>query len=154
MLALDRERQQAVVILGNTTRPADQAALVMAATDGPVTAVDSPGIPSIPTIALTLAGLWALVAFASAAVRGRDRMAVAIGLVQGAAGLLLLLAHAPWVLVPAWVWAPLAGASVALAGYAVLRARTLPTYPVKRRALRWVSAVANLIVLGCVIWTL
>jgi CubicO group peptidase (beta-lactamase class C family) len=154
MLALDRERQQAVVLLGNTNHSADQAALSLAAADGPVTAVDSLDIPSIPTIALTLAGLWALVAFANAAVRGRDRLAVAIGLVQGAAGLLLLLAHGPWVLVPAWVWSPLAGVSVALAAYAVVRTRTLPTYPAKRRILRWLSAVANLIVLGFAIWTL
>ena len=154
MLALDRERRQAVVLLGNTNHSADRAALALAAADGPVRAVGPSWIPGIPTIALTLAGLWAVIAFVSAAVRGRDRMAVAIGLIEGGAGLLLLLAHGPWILVPAWVWSPLAGASVALAAYAVLRARTLPTHPAKRRALRWVSVVANLIVLGFVIWTL
>ena len=57
-----------------------------------------------------MAGLWALVTFVSAAVRGRDRLAVAIGLIEGAAGLLLLLAHGPWIQVPAWIWSPLAGA--------------------------------------------
>ena len=129
ILALDTERQQAVVILGNTTHPADREGLALAAADGPIATVDSSWIPSIPTIAVTVAGLWFLIIFASAAVRGRDRLAVAIGLIDGAAGLLLLLAHGPWILVPAWVWSPLAGASVALAGYAVLRARTLPTYP-------------------------
>jgi CubicO group peptidase (beta-lactamase class C family) len=169
ILALDRERQQAVVLLGNTSHPADRAGLALAAADGPVTAAGSSWIPSIPTIALTLAGLWAMGAFVSAAVRGQDRLAVATGLVEGAAGLLLLLAHGPWILVPAWVWSPLAGVSVALAGYAVLRARGLPNWPTSRgadpleppkrpgwwrAALGWVSAVANLIVLGCVIWTL
>jgi CubicO group peptidase (beta-lactamase class C family) len=154
ILALDRERQQAVVILGNTTHPTDREGLVLAAADGPVTTVDSSRIPSIPTVAFTLAGLWFLIAFTSAAVGSRDRLSVAIGLIEGAAGLLLLLAHGPWILVPAWIWSPLAGASLALAAYAVLRARTLPMYPARRPALRWVSAVANLIILGCVIWTL
>jgi CubicO group peptidase (beta-lactamase class C family) len=156
ILAMDRERQQAVVLLGNTTHPADQEGLALAAADGPITDVDSSWIPRIPTIAFTVAGLWALVAFASAAVRAQDRLAVAVGLVEGAAGLLLLLAHGPWILVPAWVWSPLAGASVALAGYAVLRARTLPTWEQRRRrrVLGVVNAVVNLIVLGCVIWTL
>ena len=169
ILALDRERRQAVVILGNTTRPADLAGLALAATDGPVTAVDSPGIPSIPTIAATLAGLWFWIIFARAALRGRDRLTVANGLLAGTAGLLILLAHGPWMLVPAWVWGPLAGASAALAGYAVLRGRTLPTWspmskgsdplepPTRvrlRRALAWVNVAASLIVLGCAIWSL
>ena len=169
ILALDRERRQAVVILGNTTRPADLAGLALAATDGPVTAVDSPGIPSIPTIAATLAGMWFWIIFARAALRGRDRLTVANGLLAGAAGLLILLAHGPWMLVPAWAWGPLAGASAALAGYAVLRGRTLPTWsPISRegdplepptrvrlrRALAWVNVAASLIVLGCAIWSL
>jgi CubicO group peptidase (beta-lactamase class C family) len=170
MLALDRERQQAVVILGNTTRPADRAALALAATDGPVTAVDSLGIPSIPMVAATLAGVWFLIILATAAVRGRDRLSVASGLLAGAAGLLILLAHGPWVFVPAWVWSPLTGVCVAFAGYAVLRSTYLPIWPPgsskesrpleaprrtwRRRMLGVLSAVGNLIVLGCVIWSL
>jgi CubicO group peptidase (beta-lactamase class C family) len=158
MLALDRERRQAVAILGNTSRDVDRVGLVLAAADGPVTAVDSPGIPSIPTIAATVAGVWFLIIFGSAAVRGNDRLSVASGLVAGAAGLLVLLAHGPWVLVPAWVWSPLAGASVALAGYAVLRSLSLPAWPGERlgwrRVLGVVNAVGYLIVLGFVIWSL
>jgi hypothetical protein len=170
MLALDRERQQAVVILGNTTRPADRAALALAATDGPITAVDSLGIPSIPMVAATLAGVWFVIIFATAAVRGRDRLSVASGLLAGAAGLLLLLAHGPWVFVPAWVWSPLTGVCVAFAGYAVLRSTYLPVWPPgssresrpleaprrtwRRRVLGVLSAVGNLIVLGYVIWSL
>jgi CubicO group peptidase (beta-lactamase class C family) len=173
LLALDRERQQAVVIMGNTSRDVDRVGLVLAASNGPVTAVDSPGITDLPTIAATLAGMWFLVIFAGAAVRGPDRLNVASGLTAGAAALLILLAHGPWLLVPAWVWGPVTGASVALAGYAVLRSLSLPAWPDPRRstvddplepprrarqwgrrALRLVSAVASLIVLGCAIWSL
>ena len=49
------------------------------------------------------------------------------GLLSGAAGLLILLAYGPWILVPAWIWGALTGAAAALAAYAVLRARTLPS---------------------------
>jgi hypothetical protein len=169
IVALDRQRRQGVVILGNTTRSVDLLGLDLAASNGPVKAVDSAGIPDVPTIAATLAGLWFLIIFASAAVRRKDRLHVAAGLLAGAAGLLLLLAHGPWMLVPAWAWGPLTGASVALAGYAVLRSASLPTWPGRRtmgdslesprryawrRALSVVSAVANLIVLGFVIWSL
>jgi CubicO group peptidase (beta-lactamase class C family) len=169
ILALDRERQQAVVILGNTTRPADKAGLALAASDGTVAAVDSLGIPSIPTVAATFAGVWFLIIFATAAVRGRDRLSVASGLLAGAAGLLILLAHGPWLFVPAWVWSPLAGVCVAFAGHGVLRSMYLPIWPGprqvhhpleaptrtwRRRVRGILSAVANLIVLGCVIWSL
>jgi CubicO group peptidase (beta-lactamase class C family) len=168
ILALDRERQQAVVILGNTTHPADQEGLALAAADGPVTTVDSIGIPSIPMVAATLAGLWFLIIFASAAIRARDRLSAAAGLLAGAAGLLLLLAHGPWLFVPAWIWSPLTGICVAFAGYAVLRSRYLPVWPGsfpgreplkpqkygRRRVLGVVNVAGYLIVLGCVIWSL
>ncbi len=163
MLALDRKRQQAVVILGNTNRDVDRVALALAASNGPIRAVDSPGVPDIPTIAGTLAGLLLVIASARQAARGQDRLRVAAALAGGAAGLLLLLAHGPWVWVPAWVWGPLTGAWVALAGYAVLRSVDLPIWPGRlaspwRR--RWqrvgdvLSAAASLLVLGFAIWSL
>jgi hypothetical protein len=169
ILALDRERQQAVVLLGNTSHPADRAGLALAASDGTVAARDSLGIPSIPTVAATFAGMWFLIIFATAAVRGWDRLGVASGLLAGAAGLLILLAHGPWLFVPAWVWSPLAGVCVALAGYGVLRSMYLPIWPGprqlhnpleapkrswRRRVQGVLSAVANLIVLSCVMWSL
>ena len=43
MLALDRERGQAVVMMGNTARWVDRAGLTLAATDGEVPARDRPG---------------------------------------------------------------------------------------------------------------
>ena len=171
LLGLDLERQQAVVVLGNTSRGVERVGLILTASDGPVEAVDSPGIPDIPTIVATLAGVWLLIIFARAAVRGEDRLRVATGLVAGAAGLLILLAHGPWVFVPAWVWGTLTGVSVALAGYGVLRSLGLPIWPRstkggdpleppkrhgfgKRRVLGVLNAVAYLIILGCAIWSL
>jgi hypothetical protein len=70
---------------------------------------------------------------------------------SGIIGLLILLAYGPWTWIPAWIWGALTGASAALAAYAVLRARTLPAQPVRRRALAWISAAASLIVLVLVV---
>lgn len=152
MLALDRERDQGVVVLGNTTRWVDgvAATLAAAAPDGPLPALDF-AWPGIPAIAATLAGIGFLIALAQAALRGRHRLAVAAGLLGGVTGLLILLAFGPWVLVPAWIWGSVTGAAAALAAYAVLRARDLPNLPAKRPALAWINAALSLIVLGFVI---
>ena len=48
MLALDRERQQGVVVLGNTSRWVNRAGLGLAASDGPPAAVDRPALPGYP----------------------------------------------------------------------------------------------------------
>ena len=48
MLALDRERQQAVIVLGNTSRWMDQAGLGLAAATGPPAAVDRPATAGPP----------------------------------------------------------------------------------------------------------
>lgn len=154
MLALDRERQQGVVILGNTSRWVNRAGWGLAASEGPPTAVDRPALPPIPTLVTMALGLVFLVSFVSAALRGKDRLAVATGLVAGLAGLLVLLAYGPWTFAPAWIWGTLAGGSAALAAYAVLRARDLPNVPPRRAWLGWLNAAGYLIVLALVVWAL
>ena len=151
ILALDRERGQAVIVLSNTSRSIDLAGLHLAAATGTPPAADRLGLPSIPVLAGTIAAIAFLVGFVRAALRGQDKLAVVNGLLSGIVGLLILLAYGPWTWVPAWIWGALTGASAALAGYAVLRARTLPTWPARRPALGWVSAGANLIVLVLVV---
>jgi CubicO group peptidase (beta-lactamase class C family) len=154
ILALDRERGQGVIILGNTSRWIDQAGLGLAASAGPPAAVDRPALPALPTLIAVAVGLAFLVSFVSAALRGRDKLAVAIGLLSGVAGLLVLLAYGPWTFAPAWIWGSLTGASAALAAYAVLRARDLPTTPAKRPVLGYLNAALSLIVLALVIYAL
>ena len=46
------------------------------------------------------------------------------------------------------------GAAAALAAYAVLRARDLPTVPAKRAWLGWLNAAVSLIVLALVVYAL
>jgi CubicO group peptidase (beta-lactamase class C family) len=154
MLALDRERQQGVIVLGNTSRSVDRAGLGLAASDGPPAAVDRPALPGIPALIAIAVGLAFLVSFVSAALRGKDKFAVAIGLVSGLSGLLILLGQGPWTWAPAWIWGSLTGAAAALAAYAVLRARDLPNAPAKRPWLSWVNAAVSLIVLVLVIYAL
>lgn len=154
MLALDRQRGQAVIVLGNTTRDVDRLGLALAAADGPPAAAEQRGLPGIGTIVATVAGLAFLVSFVLAALRGGNRLAVAIGLVSGLTALLILLGYGPWTLVPAWVWGTMTGAAAALAAYAVLRARDLPNAPAKRPALAWLNAAVSLFVLGFVVYAL
>jgi CubicO group peptidase (beta-lactamase class C family) len=154
MLALDIERGQAAVILGNTTRWVDRAGLTLAASDQTMPAVDRPAGPGLPALAATVAGLMFLLIMATTAARAHDRLAVAGGLLCGAAGLLILLAHGPWSLVPAWPWGGLLGVGTVLAVYTVARARQLPGQPERRRIRGWLSAAQYVIVLAWVIWTL
>ena len=63
-----------------------------------------------------MTGLLFLLTLVIAAVRAGDRLAVVNGVLSGAAGLLILLAHGPWSLVPGWVWGALAGLAVVCAG--------------------------------------
>jgi hypothetical protein len=154
MLALDRERQQGVVVLGNTSRWVNRAGWGLAASDGPPAAVDRPALPGIPSLIAIAVGLAFLVRFVSASLRGEDQLAVAIGLISGLSGLLILLAYGPWTFAPAWIWGTLTGAAVALAAYAVLRGQGLPMVPTRRAWLSWINAAVSLIVLALVVYAL
>ncbi|HEX8507880.1 MAG TPA: serine hydrolase domain-containing protein, partial [Propionibacteriaceae bacterium] len=111
MLALDRDRQQAVVVLGNTTRWTDKLGLALAATESgaAITPTDRPRGPGTGTLMATLVGLLALASFGREAARARDRLTVATALLSGVAGMLVLLAYGPWSLVPGWAWGSIAG---------------------------------------------
>ena len=154
ILALDRDRRQAVVILGNSTRDADRAGLQLAATPAgsPVTTVDRFKMAlagwSWPPVGLAL---W--LSFGYAMLRGRSRLALVSAALSGAAGLLALLAHGPWALVPAYVWGGLVAASLVLAAVGVRRGRDLPTYADRRRVWGWLSLVSALVMVGLVVWT-
>ncbi|HLL63591.1 MAG TPA: serine hydrolase domain-containing protein [Propionibacteriaceae bacterium] len=154
VLALDRERQQGVIVLGNTSRWVDRTGLGLAATAGTPAAVDRPALPTLPSLVAVAVGLAFLINFVSSAPRGRDKLAVGIGLLSGVSGLLLLLGYGPWTFAPAWIWGTLTGAAAALAIYAVLRARDLPTRPAKRPVLGWINAAVSLIVLALVVYAL
>lgn len=156
MLALDRPRGQAVVVLGNSTRSVDRAGSGLAAAAGTPAAVDRPALPGLFGWIGTAIGLSLLISFISAAVRARDRLAVATGLVTGLAGVLILLAYGPWNWAPGWIWASMTGAAVALAAYGVLRALDLPNLPAGRgrTVLGAISAVGSLIVLAYAVFAL
>ena len=154
ILALDRERQQGVIVLSNTSRWVDRTGLGLAASAGTPAAVDRPTLPTVPNLMAIAVGLAFLISFMRAAPRGTDKLAVGIGLLSGISGLLILLAYGPWTFAPAWIWGSLTGAAAALAIYAVLRARDLPTMPAKRPVLGWINAAVSLIVLALVLYAL
>ena len=154
MLALDREGGQAVLLLGNSVRPVDRAGIKLAATapGAPVAAVDSLK-PSRATFTWGIIGLVLVASFAYSALRGRTRLALVTAVLTGVTGLVILLAHGPWAVVPAWLWGSLTGASVVLVAVAVLRGRSLPAYAERRRVLGWLSLASTVAVLGLVVWT-
>ncbi len=154
MLALDRDRGQAVVIMGNTARWVNRVGLTLAAAESEVRAVDRPDWPGIPSVAGTVAGLLFLLTLVIAAVRAGDKLAVVNGLLSGAAGLLILLAHGPWSLVPGWVWGAVAGLAVVCGVAAVRRARTLPAGPARKKVSAWLSVAVTCAMLACAIWVL
>ena len=154
MLAIDRERGQAVIVLGNSARWVDRTGLSLAASDGAVSAVDRPGGPGIPALAAVVTGLLFLLTLVIAAVRAGDRLAVVNGVVSGATGLLILLAHGPWSLVPGWLWGALAGLTVVCMVAAVRRARTLPAGPTRKVVSAWLSMALTVLVLAWAIWSL
>lgn len=156
MLALDRSRQQAMVVLGDTTRWTDRIGMTLAAT-GPgqaVEATDRPRWPGRGTLAATLVGLLGLLSFGREARRAGDRLAVAAATLSGLTGMLVLLAFGPWSLVPGWVWGAIAGAFVVGLVLAVRRARRLPSLPNQRPALGWLSFVSALMLMALVVWAL
>lgn len=148
MLAIDRERGQAAVVLGSSARWVDRAGLALAAAEDAVPAVDRPARPGIPALAAVVTGLLFLLPLVIAAVRAGDRRAVVNGVLSGAAGLLILLAHGPWNLVPGWIWGALAGLTGVCAVAAVRRARTLPAGPTRKVLSAWLSVALTCVVLA------
>ena len=59
-------------------------------------------------------GLTLVAGLATAAFRPRHRLAVISAMVSAAAGLLIMLAHGPWMLLPAWLWGGLTGTTLVL----------------------------------------
>lgn len=156
ILALDRERGQAVAILSNDARSADSAGRRLAATSpgSPLAPVARGAVPWRTMAPWAIVGLILLVSFAVSMLRGRTKLAVVTAALSGLTGLVVLLAHGPWSLVPGWIWGGLAGLTAVFIGVGVVRARTLPAYADRRRILGWLSLVSTVVVLGLAVATM
>ena len=152
MLALDRERGQAVLLLANSERDVDTAGLQLAATgpDVPLQAVDarSPdwrGLLAWNTVGLLLLG--------AAVVRWRSGRGWLLldGALAALTGLLVLLVHGPWLLVPTALWVGIAAATAAFGVPASLRPGGPPA--ISRRRLG-TSLAGTAVVLALALWTL
>ena len=156
VLPLDRDRRQAVVILGNSIRDTDSTGLRLAATapDAPVHAVERPKINIVLVVAWSAMGLALVAGLAFAALRPRHRLAVISATISAAAGLLIMLAHGPWMLVPGWLWGGLAGTTVVLGVVAARRLPDLPALPDRRRWGAWLSLGSAGLMLAFAVWAL
>lgn len=152
ILALDRQRGQAVLLLSSSERDADTAGLRLAATapGQPVAAVDRPspgwaGLIGWNVVALLLLGT------AVRRWRAGRGWALLDGWLAAATGLLLLLVHGPWLLVPTALWVGLALTTGVLGVAASLRPGDPP--PASRRGLV-APLVSTVVVLALGLWTL
>ena len=156
VLGLDRDRRQAVVILGNSMRDTDSTGLRLAATapGEPIQAVERPKINIVLVLAWSVLGLTLVAGLATAAFRPRHRLAVISATVSATAGLLIMLAHGPWMLLPAWLWGGLTGTTLVLGVVAARRIAALPPLPDRRRWRAWLSLGSALLVLAFAVWAL
>nr|WP_269778802.1 serine hydrolase domain-containing protein [Microlunatus antarcticus] len=152
ILALDRERGQAVLLLSSSGRDADTAGLRLAATapGQPVPAVDGPTVGWAGLLGWNVVGLL-LIGTAILRWRAGRGWPLVDGALAAATGLLVLLVHGPWLLVPTAVWVGLTLAVGVLAAAASLRRGGPPT--TSRRSLV-ASLAGTAVVLAVALWTL
>ncbi len=144
------------MILGNSMRDTDSTGLRLAATapGEPIQAVERPKINIVLVLAWSVLGLTLVAGLATAAFRPRYRLAVISATVSAAAGLLIMLAHGPWMLLPAWLWGGLTGTTLVLGVVAVRRISALPPLPDRRRWRAWLSLNSALLAPAFAVWAL
>lgn len=139
-IELDRQRGEAVVLLGNTDRWVDQATRALLL--GRPNPEDGPRV-QLPSLAAPALGLALLVGSGIGLVRGRSRTASVDALVQGAAGLLVLLAAGPWDHLPGQLWTGLLTGWLALAVLAGRGWAALPWWRGGRTVVEVLSLLAS-----------
>ena len=142
ILALDRTADRAAVLLTNSTRDVDAAGMQLAAHPAGAAPLgaDRLQVSWAGLAGSVVGGLGLVVSFALSMLRGRDRLALVTAALFGAAGLLLLLVHGPWALVPAWLWGAVAGVSALTMVRGFQRTAALPGWPARRR---WAALTAT-----------
>ena len=151
ILALDRQRGQAVLLLSSTGRDADSAGLHLAAASpgAAVTFVDRPATSWRSLVGWNVVGLL-LLGTAVRRWRSSGRLALLDAVLAGVTGLLVLLVHGPWQLAPTALWVGIALALLVLAVDG--RRRTDRRRPVPLRT-SVTSLVSSAVLLALALWT-
>jgi CubicO group peptidase (beta-lactamase class C family) len=160
ILALDRDRQQAVLIMGNSTRDTDTTARSLAAATAgtPVQPVERAMINWVSMITWTGLGLVLVLGLVPSSRRPQPRLFVVSAAISAVAGVLILLSHGPWMIIPAWSWGAVAGLAVALIivslrrSAPVIRPSPTPDPPRRRRRTR-LSLVSSVLMIIFAVWT-
>lgn len=152
ILALDRERGRAVLLLQSSTRDLDTTGLRLAAAEpgSPPVAVDAPAVGWAGLLGWNVVGLLLL---GTAVLRWTrpHPWALLDGGLAAATGLLILLAHGPWQVAWGAVWGGLLLAVLAL-GVVALRSPRPDEPP--RRSSTVASLVSTAVVLALALWSL
>lgn len=142
ILTMDREAGTAFIALSNTVATVDHVAVSY------IAGVPIPG-PAEPYLLLGW-GVFGIAMLLGAAALIRALRAKALlpsisDLVWALAGLLLLWHSGPWFVVGGWVWGVALAPSLAAVGLLVLRGRSLPFLPARRRWLWWPTAAIGVV---------
>lgn len=144
MMTIDREAGTAAVVLGNSATSVDEVGIGLIR---PGVTVDSPAANAwswMPVaIAVVLVGLlwWK-------AWRGRSRMELADGVVDGASAAVLVWTRGAWDVLPEWALGSILAAAFVGGVYALMRMREAPTWPRSGRAGAIVNLVFSLLILA------
>ncbi|MEV1295645.1 serine hydrolase domain-containing protein [Pseudonocardia sp. NPDC049635] len=149
LIALDRERGEAVVVLNNTDRWADEQGLALltggSSEEGPDTGV--------ALWVVTAVGVAALAGSVVSLLRVRSRTHLGGGILLGLFALVLLLTSGPWVVVPGPLWTASAAGWLAVVGLAVRRWRALPgRTPGRRTATELTTTLLAAVLLALTVW--
>lgn len=130
MLAVDRERGTAVIVLTNTAKDVTGAGFALVGAGG---AIPAPPPIDFETLGWVLTGLLTAIAFGVGAVRGASRLLILGEGLAVTGALLLWWLAAPWDWAPPWLFGLAAGLTLGALVVAVRRWPRLPGLPARRR---------------------
>lgn len=155
MLAIDRDRGMAAIVLTNSQRDVTGAGFILLVGEQ----VWPQPVPIDPETAPWVgAGLLTALLFAIGAVRGQSRARLVGQGLAGAGTLLVWWVAAPWDWAPAWIFGVASGLLVAAAAVAMRRWAALRWLPGRRRPFAVIALVLGsfwlVVTVGLAIWVL
>ncbi|MGI5952643.1 MAG: serine hydrolase domain-containing protein, partial [Brooklawnia sp.] len=144
MLAIDRDAQQAVIVLNNSTRDVTGTGLALLG-------IDAAGPPAwaqrITPAALVLVSVAFVLVLVIGSLRERNRLGLVWRAVFAGSGLLLMWLVTPWDWIPGWVFGAAVGLTVGAMLVAATRWRQLPWLPGRFAWLGVLTGLAGLALL-------
>lgn len=143
MLTIDRDANQATIVLTNIAKDVTGAGLVLLGAGDPAGLATPPPI-NFDTVGWVLAGVVFVIGFGLAALTGRSRLRLLAAGSAAAGALLIWAVAAPWDWTAPWTYGLAVGTSVGAAIVSGLRWRGLAWAPPSRPIWRRIFAIIGL----------